>query len=1109
MSSRFVLAAMVLTVAAPLAAQSVRDWDPTVPRGKTRTIDFTTTEGTWMSVDISPDGRWLAFDLLGHIYRVPAAGGKAESLTQNSGIAVNYHPRYSPDGSRIAFISDRKGQDNLWVMNADGSSPRPVLLDDSSRAIEPNWMPDGRTLVFTRRMKSPSGFYRTNDEIWSIPAEGGTPRRIVALGASGSSVPARAGVWTGQDRPQWASPTPDGKYLYFHSSLFTGNNRQIKRVDLGTGRIDDITEGKDQYLTCCGRPAYPLRLGEIAPEVSPDGRWLAFARKIPGARTSVDGQPYVGRTVLWLRDLVTGAERAVMDPISNDQMDLHPAWEHRVLPGYAWARDGQSIVLSQGGKLRRLWIASGKVETIPFEATVHRVISEQARATQSVASDSFPVRYPRWPAGSPDGTRLVFEAAGRLWIKDLPAGTPRPLTAMGDTLTELTPAWSPDGQWIAFATWHDASGGRLWRIRADRSGLEQLGSGPGRYLHPEWSTDGRSVVVNRWAPAIHFTETGRGWEVVSVAMDGTERLIRAPGPLAQSAFDLGGRVYRVQGGAPPGQVEAQPRATDHLIASKAVGINPWTHPAVAGAGALVKPSPDGRWVAVWQKFDVYLAPVPAGDSVDIVLDPGNPAIKRLTIEGGESPRWRSGTVVEMVSGNRYLAHDVSRGVTDTVPIGLTLPRARAAGTVALVNARILTMEQRRVIERGTVVVKDGRIACVGTCATAGIRTIDVAGKTIMPGLIDVHAHHLSEEATGIIPQRRASSARYLAWGVTTTHDPATDPTISFSIGEMVEAGRIVGPRTFSTGIAITCSDTDDLRDIETFEDARQHLVRAASEGAISIKDYKQCTRSQRQMLAQAARDRGVTITSEGADLIYLLGLIMNGSTGWEHPLQQHPIYSDVARFFGQAKAHYSAQLFITDYPIGSAIEYWLGQEDLWRNDKVLAWTPWERVATRRSFVKKPLEEFILPIAAQGAARIKRAGGYLAVGAHGEQDGLGTHWELWSFGLGMTPIEALEAGTIDGAHFLGLEKEIGSIAVGKQADLVVLNSNPLENLRHSTDIRMVMKGGQLRDGNTLDEIWPGKTPYGPRWWNPEPMLRRDVRADDYWDHPATPSRPRDR
>src|SRR5262245_9497255 len=85
----------------PAPAATGTAWDTTLARGATRTIDFTTDVGTWVSVDLSPDGRWIVFDLLSHIYRVPAAGGEAECLTQDSGVALNYHPRYSPDGTAI------------------------------------------------------------------------------------------------------------------------------------------------------------------------------------------------------------------------------------------------------------------------------------------------------------------------------------------------------------------------------------------------------------------------------------------------------------------------------------------------------------------------------------------------------------------------------------------------------------------------------------------------------------------------------------------------------------------------------------------------------------------------------------------------------------------------------------------------------------------------------------------------------------------------------------------------------------------------------------------------------------------------------------------------
>ena len=271
-------------------------WDVTAPRGETRDIDFTTDEGTWMSIDLEPGGEWLVFDLLGHIYRLPTAGGEAEVLTRNSGVAVNYHPRISPDGSTIAFISDRGGQSNLWLMDADGSNPRPVFDDQGLRAWEPAWSPDGR-FIAVRRASTRRGGGGPPTGLWMYAREGGEGVRLVGSDHSDA---------------QWPSFSADGASLYFHFRAappglgsgrldVTQGHKQIRRLDLETGRVDEITSGLtlQQGQTSSG--------GALAPEPSP-GRTLARLRapRIPDGTISYKGLRFGPRTALWLRDLDTG-----------------------------------------------------------------------------------------------------------------------------------------------------------------------------------------------------------------------------------------------------------------------------------------------------------------------------------------------------------------------------------------------------------------------------------------------------------------------------------------------------------------------------------------------------------------------------------------------------------------------------------------------------------------------------------------------------------------------------------------------------------------------------------------------------------------------------------
>ena len=483
-------------------------WEITQPRGQTREIDFMVSEGTWMSTDISPDGRWIVFDLLAHIYRVPVEGGEAECLTQDSGIAVNFQPRYSPDGQTIAFVSDREGQTNPWLMDGDGSNPRPLLLDDKLRVSELEWTPDGQYIVASFR-RIGRGFTSTAGIIM-FHRDGG--EGVELLGRTSQSGAPAAAV------SGWPTLSPSGRFMYFHTSAcpsaWSGRNDvsqgcyEIWRLDLQTGKALEIITGasRQQYLSASG--------GGYAPAVSPDGRWLAFARRIPDGRISFKGHEYGPRTALWLRDLRSGSERVLMDPIELDLAEIRA--NDRLLPAYDWSADSASIVITQGGKLRRVNLATGRVATIPFRARVWRTISERAQARFRISDEPFRVRYPRWQTASPDGTRLAFQAAGRIWVMPLPSGRPRRLTDDSFTAFEYAPSWSPDGRWIAFSSWQDADRGQVWKTTVDGATLQQLTIEAGEYFHTAWSPDGHWIAVVRGAGATarHRTRLYNPWSEI-------------------------------------------------------------------------------------------------------------------------------------------------------------------------------------------------------------------------------------------------------------------------------------------------------------------------------------------------------------------------------------------------------------------------------------------------------------------------------------------------------------------------------------------------------------------------------------------------------------------
>jgi Tol biopolymer transport system component/imidazolonepropionase-like amidohydrolase len=1079
-SLRSAIAVALFVTMIPVLAQEREEnaWDTTKARGTTRDIEFSISEGTWMSASTTPDGQWIVFDLLAHIYRMPAAGGEAECLTQDSGVALNFHPRVSPDGKTIAFVSDRKGQNNLWLMDIDGKNPREVFANRDVRVFEPAWSPDGNWIV-VRRQEVGTQQPQPGVGLWMYHRKGGSGVELVGRDARGAA---------------WPTFSPDGKYVYFHQAMgpppvsgradFLSGAFQVKRVRLDDGHIEDVTSG------LAGQQSRTSNGGAIAAELSPDGRYMTFARRMHDQVIEYKGHKFGPRTALWLRDNESGAERVLLDPIEVDMVEGMKTW--RALPGYHWSKDGRTIVIAQGGKLKRLDVVSGTASDVPFTARVKRTISEMAYKEFQLPDGPFDVKFARWHTASPDGKTLAFQAVGHIYLMDLPVGAPRRLTPDSFTSFEFAPAWSPDGRSIAFTTWDDKQRGALWKVAAAGGAPQRLTAEAAEYVQPTWTPDGQQIVVSRGAG-----ETARGrtfdanawFDLVRVpAGGGTPTVITrvdtpggtGRGQIVKASFATSGNELRMFFHEEAEERTGTGGGTEAVYDLKSIrldGLDERVHLRFPYADEIAV-SPDAQWIAFQEGDNVYLTGMPlhgtGKEPLKLEKRRGKIFVETVSKEGGMFARWRNSTTIEYGSGPFYYAYDITAKKTDKVTIKLTVPRKLAAGSVALTNARILTMENRKVIERGTLVAKAGRITCVGQCSTAGVeRIVDARGTTIVPGFIDMHAHHYRQSA-GITPASNYENAIYLAYGVTTNLDNSMWSENVFPTAEMVEAGLTVGPRAFSSGDPLYRGDGPRQNEITSYEVAEQNITRLQSWGAVSVKQYLQPRRNQRQWISDIARKKGLMVTAEGDSLEYNLSMIMDGQTAWEHPLSYAPLYADATTFFGLAKAVYSPT-FVVGGPAAWNEEFFWQEGDLWKDEKARRWLPWQQLVphTRRRIVR-PETDYSFPLIAQAMADIIAKGGYGAIGSHGQQHGIGSHWEIWMAASALGPMGALEVATAHGAHFLGASKDLGTISTGKLADVVVLNSNPLDNIRNTQDIRWVMKSGVLYDGMTLDEV---KSPAG--------------------------------
>jgi imidazolonepropionase-like amidohydrolase len=387
------------------------------------------------------------------------------------------------------------------------------------------------------------------------------------------------------------------------------------------------------------------------------------------------------------------------------------------------------------------------------------------------------------------------------------------------------------------------------------------------------------------------------------------------------------------------------------------------------------------------------------------------------------------------------------------------------------------MRGDEVIDNGVVIVQGNRIAAVGPNSTPipdDATHIDATGKTIIPGLIDVHWHGSFGE-DDFIPQQSWVNYASLAFGVTTLHDPSNDSHEIFTAAEMQRAGKIIGPRVFSTGTILYGAKSRATAVVNSLDDALTHLKRHRAYGAISVKSYNQPRREQRQQILEAARQTQLLVVPEGASLFQLnMSMVVDGHTGVEHALPVANVYDDVKQLWSATQVGYTPT-FVVAYGGLDGEHYWYAKTDVWRHPLLSKYVPRSVLAPRAIRRETaPDEDFNVVNVARAATQLQRAGVPVNIGAHGQREGLAAHWEMWTGGLGgMTSLEAIRMATLNGARYLGMDKDIGSLEVGKLADLVMIDGNVLADIRNSDKISHVMLNGRLYETATMNEV--GATP----------------------------------